>query len=261
MIAAIIQARIGSTRLPGKVLKEVLGKTLLGHLIERLKQSKTLSTIIVATTTEEKDTPLAKHAESLGVRVFRGNEKDVLDRYYKAAAAFNVDTIVRITADCPLMDPAVVDRVVDAYTRDKGTYSYVSNIEPQTFPVGMAVEVISFIALERAWKEATLPEDREHVTLFIRNRPKEFRRVNVENETDYSRFRITVDTPEDFRLVQIIFERFANEKKQGTVREIAQLLESEPELAFINAHVTTALQKRGGTSKDFRQNSLRSAQG
>ncbi len=244
MLAVIIQARLGSTRLPGKVMKKVLGKTLLAYLVERLRRTKTLKEIIVATTTASKDTPLARHAKSLGVRVFRGDEKDVLDRYYKAATAFKVDIIVRITADCPLMDPEVVDTVVGVFTKSAGRYDYVSNVLPQTFPIGMAVEVFSFSVLAKMWEAAKMPSEREHVTLFVRNHMREFRTKNVTRKKDCSHFRVTVDTPEDLFVVRSIFKRLYEEKKEGSMQEILEILEKEPNLCARNAHVHTILQER-----------------
>ncbi len=223
MIVAIIQARMGSTRLPGKVLKKVCGKTLLAHLVGRLKRSQTLDDIIIATSTDPRDKIIAEHAQGLGVKVFRGEEADVLDRYYRAACEFDVDTIVRITADCPLMDPAVMDKIIGVYQRNATRYDYVSNVNPQTFPIGMAVEVFSFSTLEKTWLEAKLPAEREHVTLFIRSHKELFRQKNVACTKDYSHCRITVDTPEDLHLVRRIFKRLSAEKKKGSLNDMMQM--------------------------------------
>lgn len=244
MIAAIIQARIGSTRLPGKVLQRAGGKTLLEHVIKRLQKAKTIETIIVATTLAQKDNPVVREATRLGVSVFRGDEYDVLDRYYKAALACKADTVVRITADCPLIDPALVDKVVRAYREGKGRYDYVSNVMPQTFPIGMAVEVFSFAALTEAWQEAKTPLEREHVTLYLRDRNNPFRRKNIEGERDYSHFRVTVDTKDDLRAVRAIVRILAAERKEGSFRDIIELLKKEPKLQALNVHVQTALQER-----------------
>lgn len=166
MITAIIQARMGSTRFPGKVLKEILGKSILWHLISRIEKAKLINEIVIATTKNEIDRPILKFAEENGIKSYAGSEEDVLDRYYQAAKKFSADPIVRITADCPLMDPEVIDSVVQFYLDNK--YDYVANtLEPITFPDGMDVEVFSFKNLEKIWKEAILPSQREHVTFYF----------------------------------------------------------------------------------------------
>ena len=237
MIAAIIQARMNATRLPGKVLKKVAGKTLLEHLVLRLREAKTLGKIVVATTVNPKDKVIENEAERIGIRSFPGDEEDVLDRYYQAAKKFGADAVVRITADCPLMDSGVVDLVVGEYKKAGGKYDYVSNIDPPTYPDGMDLEVFSFQALEKAWQEAELPSEREHVTPFIRDHPKFFRKKNVESDKDYSALRLTVDEPDDLKLVKIIFERLYPKNQRFSLNDIIRLLEQEPDLAMINAHI------------------------
>src|SRR6266404_2569766 len=170
MIAAIIQARTDSTRLPRKILMPILGKPMLQHQIERLKHAKTIDMVVIATTDMAEDDTIENLAKQLGVSSFRGSEKDVLDRYYKAAKKNGADTIVRLTGDCPLHDGAVVDEVVTHFEKSDVDYS----AQPKNYPEGLDTEVFIFDALERAWKEAQLPSEREHVTPYIRNHPERF---------------------------------------------------------------------------------------
>ncbi|MDO8676930.1 MAG: glycosyltransferase family protein [Candidatus Azambacteria bacterium] len=241
MTIAIIQARMGSTRLPGKVLKIVeglpdrrAGKTLLEHLILRVLRAKTLDKIVVATTENPEDEAVASEAAKLGVDVFCGSEEDVLDRYYQAAKKYGADIVVRLTGDCPLMDPAIIDEVVGFYQKNKDKYDYVSNVRPPTYPDGMDVEVFSFAVLEKAWKEAKLTSEREHVTAYIGNHPEIFKIGNIEYKKDVSNIRLTVDNPEDLILVEKIF--IALNKKNGNfgLEDILDVLDKNPEIAKIN---------------------------
>jgi len=233
MIGAIVQARMGSTRLPGKVMKEVLGSPLLYYLIERLKQSKYIEKIVVATTVEEADQLIFDYAVKLGVDTFRGNEDDVLDRYYQAAKKYKIDTIVRITADCPLICPEVIDKVISEYLKD--SYDYTTNTILYTYPDGCDVEVFSFQALERAWKECKDYVGREHVTPYISNSGK-FKIKNVENENPVNPndFKWSVDRVEDFEFVREVYEKLYDEKKIFSYRDIMDLLDKHPEIKSIN---------------------------
>lgn len=203
MIVAIIQARTGSTRLPNKVLADIEGKSMLAHIIERVKASS-VDKVIVATTTNPQDEPIVDIAKQYGVDYFLGSEHDVLDRYYNAATRFRADSIVRITADCPLIDPHVIDKIVQAYL--KGNYDYVTNVIKRTYPDGLDTEVFSYSALQKAWLEATLPEDREHVTLYVWKRPDLFNHYSVEQDKDLSRLRWTVDTQKDLDFVRDVYK-------------------------------------------------------
>lgn len=236
MISAIIQARMGSTRLPGKVLKEVLGKPILWHLINRIKKAKLTNKIIIATTKNEIDRPILKFAEENGIKNYAGSEENVLDRYYQAAKKFNADPIVRITADCPLIDPEIIDSVVRYYLDNE--YDYVANtLVPSTFPDGMDVEVFSFKNLEKIWKEATLPSQREHVTFYFWQNPEIFSVGRYDLPEDLSKYRLTLDYPEDLVLIKIIFEELYPKNSRFSLYDIVEFLRSNPELQKINSHI------------------------
>src|SRR3989344_1774144 len=207
MIAAIIQARTGSTRFPKKDLKKVCGKTLLEHLMERLGRAKLVDKIIIATTTRRGDDAIVKLTQKAKVGYFRGSEEDVLDSYYQAAKKFKADIVVRITGDCPVVDPEIVDRVIGFYLKNKTKLDYVSNTNPPTYPDGLDVEVFPFWVLEQTWWEAKLKSEREHVTPYVRNNPKIFRSGNVRGSKDFSHLRLTVDQIEDWNLIEKIFLR------------------------------------------------------
>jgi spore coat polysaccharide biosynthesis protein SpsF len=234
---AIVQARMASTRLPSKVLRTVLGKPLLEYQIERLARAKTLDGIVVATTEGDGDDPIVALCRRLGVPCHRGPEDDVLARYHGAAKAYGADPVARVTADCPLIDPEVVDRIVARYREGEGACDYVSNTLRRTYPRGLDVEVFSFGALAAAHREATLPSDREHVTAFLYRRPERFRLVNVESGEDLGHHRWTVDTPEDFRLIAIVLESLYPSNPGFGMRDVLALLEADPSLERINAHV------------------------
>lgn len=237
MVVAIIQARMGSTRLPGKVLKKVGGKTLLEHMTLRARRAKTLSAMVIATTNRPEDDVIVTIAKKLGVPCFRGSERDVLDRYYRAAKRHGAKTVVRLTGDCPLMDPALIDRVVGLYLKHKNRFEYVSNIHPPTFPDGMDVEVFSFKALKRAWKEATLKSEREHVTPYIYTHPKIFRIKNVEQGNDTSGIRLTVDTLEDLTLMRKIYSALYKENNYFGLQDVLTFLKQNPRLSLCNRHI------------------------
>ncbi len=250
MIVAIIQSRMGSTRLPGKMLRKIGDKTLLEHVVLRATHAKTISSVVIATTDQPEDDVLASIAKKLGVVCFRGSEHDVLDRYYKAAKQYRADTVVRLTGDCPFIDPEIIDRVVNAYLKSKKKVDYVSNVHPPTFPDGMDVEVFSFSALERAWKEAKLPSEREHVTPFFYGHGL-FRVKNVRDPNDNSGIRLTVDTHEDFRLVRKIYAELFTSNRSFDLKDILALLKQRPELALINGH----LLRNEGYVKSIRKDS------
>ena len=210
----ITQARTGSSRLPGKVLKEVNGKTLLKIHLERLSQCENISDIIVATTTSKEDEKIFNLAKDWGFKSYRGSEEDVLDRFYQAAKPLKPDWIVRTTSDCPLLDPKLVDDVIEFAKRKKA--DYVSNVIESKFPDGQDVEVFTFSALEEAWLNADKLSEREHVTPFIRNNSNifggnKFSVVNFPLNEDYSNIRMTVDEPEDFELIKNIIEELGTD--------------------------------------------------
>ncbi len=234
MITAIIQARMTSTRLPGKVLKEVLGRPLLSYQLERLKSADNIYEIIIATTINKKDDPIVLFATKENLPFYRGSEEDVLDRYYQTAKAFNVDHIMRITSDCPLIDPQVCDRVAEVYHKSDVDFVHTG----PTFAEGVDCEVFSFKALEKTWHEIGLKSEREHVTRYMHNHPELFKRVALANETDDGRYRFTVDEQDDFLVVVAILEAlYGKGKKPFTTGEVKEFLDSHPEVFRLNAHI------------------------
>ncbi|MBC8431759.1 MAG: aminotransferase class III-fold pyridoxal phosphate-dependent enzyme [Desulfobacterales bacterium] len=233
MIMAIIQARMGSTRLPGKVLADINGRPMLWHVVHRVQSAKSIDHVVVATSVNPADDPVAGYCLDNGYRYFRGSETDVLDRYYQAAKQFKAETVVRITADCPLMDPLVVDKVVKTFL--KGDYDYVTNTLRYTFPDGIDVEVFSFPALKTAWQEAKSPLEREHVTPYLRNSGR-FRICNVENEVDLSNryLRWTVDEPSDLEFIRALYSKNGSGGLALSMDAILRLLDQKPELTKIN---------------------------
>ena len=211
----ITQARMASTRLPGKILMEIQGQSLLKIHLDRLRDCRNISKIIVATTDTPEDDRTAALAESWGFEVFRGSEHDVLARFYQAALPHRPDWIVRVTADCPLIDPVLVDEVID-FTQ-KNRVDYGSNVLVERFPDGQDIEVFTFDALEKSYRSATKKSDREHVTLYIRNNiaplnESLFRGVNFTSENDYSKVRMTVDEAADFELIKHLTEELGTDK-------------------------------------------------
>lgn len=201
----IIQARAGSTRLPNKVLMRVKNVPLLEYEIRRVKMSKKIDKIIVATGDKKANDKIEKLCSKMGVNCFRGSEDNVLDRFYKCSLKYpEYKNIIRITGDCPLIDPDVIDQVIRFY--EKGKYDYASNILNETYPDGMDIEVFSLKALEESNKNAKLMSEREHVTLYIRNN-KKYKKGNLEAKKDYSKFRLTVDEKKDFEVIKFLIEK------------------------------------------------------
>jgi len=234
---AIVQARMGSTRLPGKVMMTAAGDPLLEHLLMRLRRSKRADDIVVATTELEKDDPVASLAKRLGVNVWRGSEDDVLARYHGAALNASADAIIRVTGDCPLIDPAIVDLVASKFLDSQSTIDYASNTLERTYPRGLDCEVFSFAALEEAHLKATDPMEREHVTPYIWRRPERFRIAQVTQDRDLSGHRWTVDTPEDFELVRRLLEALVPVRLDFNLEDILAVLEDHPDWLRINADV------------------------
>lgn len=226
-----------STRLPGKVLKSAAGKPLLAHHVERLRRAARIDELVVATTANATDDVTAEWCSGAGVAVFRGSEHDVLERYVLAARAHAADVVVRITSDCPLIDPAVVDRTVGAFLDAWPRFDYASNRIVKTYPRGLDTEVATLAALETAHSEAIEPPDREHVTFFIHRQPQRFRLLNVAADGDFSHHRWTVDTPEDFELVRRILEALYPTNPAFGMSECLSLLDANPTWMLINAHV------------------------
>lgn len=226
-----------STRLPGKVLKEVMGKPLLEYQIERLKKVKQADDLVIATTINKSDQPIIELCKKLNINYYRGSEEDVLSRYYEAAKQYQADVIVRVTSDCPLIDPAVVDEVINNFRKSTGKYDYVSNTLERTYPRGMDTEVFSIEALKEAYDKAVLTPEREHVTLYIYSHPEKFRLFSVKYKKDESSHRWTVDTEEDFILIKTILEELYPQKPDFTMEDCLELMLKRPELIKINQHV------------------------
>jgi spore coat polysaccharide biosynthesis protein SpsF len=236
-VVAITQARMTSERLPGKIMLKSAGKTLLEHHLERLGRTETINEIVLATTENPEDDITADLGQKLGVRIFRGSEEDVLARYHGAATELNAEIVVRVTSDCPLIDPAVTDRTVRAFMESPEPLDYVSNRLVQTYPRGLDTEVLHFAALDEAFVEATEPSDREHVTTFIWRQPDRYRVANISFASDQSHHRWTVDTPDDFELLRRIIEDLYPQNTEFTLQDCLSLLESHPEWVDINRHV------------------------
>jgi len=227
---AIIQVRMGSTRLPGKVLKKLNGISVLECLCDQLNYSRLLNDKIIATTSNSEDDVIVNFCESKGIKCFRGSVNDVLDRYHKCAKKFSINTIIRITSDCPLMDPQVVDDVIDFYL--KNSYDYVNNFYKRTYPNGNDVEIFSLKVLEKVWEKATKPSEREHVTPYIYNNPDEFSLGWIENKENLSEFHWTVDRKEDLIFVQKIFKKIS--KRPILMKDIIDVIKDDPSLLEIN---------------------------
>jgi len=235
MIIGILQARVSSSRLPGKVLRPILGVPMLEHHLERLRRVSRLDRLIVATSTEKSDKPIDQLCRELKVECFRGSLDDVLDRYYQSAKGYAPEVVVRLTGDCPLADPEVIDDGIRHYLEHD--FDYVSNCMERTHPVGLDFEVFRFEALETAWREAQLPSEREHVTPFIKNHPERFNIGYYRNDVDLSHHRWTVDEPEDFEFVTAVYEALYPGHPRFCMDDVLDLLARRPELTEINYHI------------------------
>lgn len=232
-IAAVVQARMGSTRLPGKVLAEVCGMPLIKLIIQRVRAASTVNAIIVATTTDAEDDQLvAALGQQPQCEVFRGERDDVLDRFYRCAAHHKVDVVVRVTADDPLKDPRIIDRAVQQLL-DEPSLDYSSNTLQPTFPEGLDIEAVRFCALSRAHAEAKLPSEREHVTPYIWKHPELFRVCNFSYPRDLSSWRWTVDRPRDLEFVRTVYQHFGN-NALVSFEDVIGWLESNPAVRAIN---------------------------
>jgi len=232
MIAGIVQARMGSTRLPGKVLMQIQGKSLIALELERISRAKMLDNIIVATTVSPSDDELVAHCEEMGYAVYRGSEEDVLERYYKAATAFHVDTVVRLTGDCPIIDPVIVDDAVAFFKTN--IYDYISNANPPTLPDGMDTEVFTFLALEKAHKEAHINSEREHVTPYMWKNKDIFSVGSRTYLEDWSHIRLTVDEPEDFELMKKVFDSLYPTNPSFALEDIINVLHNNSDWLTVN---------------------------
>lgn len=239
-VLTVIQARAGSTRLPAKVLLPLRGRPVLARMLERVRFTALSGTVVVATTTLPEDDAIEVLSAEEGVPCFRGDPTDVLDRHVQAARRFEARHVVKVSSDCPLVDPEVIDRVIGTYLAQPGRWDYVSNLHPPSWPDGNDVEIMSRAALETAWTEASRPFEREHTTPFLWNHPDRFRIGNVRwNEgPDLSMIvRLTLDWPEDYELIRTIFEAVYPGNPRFGLREILQLFQVWPDLGRINAHL------------------------
>jgi spore coat polysaccharide biosynthesis protein SpsF len=229
-VVAIVQARMGSTRLPGKIMKRLAGKPALWHVINRLGRARSLKDIIVATTAKADDDVVAGFCQENGIGCFRGSENDVLDRYYQAAKSFGADPVVRITADCPVIDPAIVDDVVEGFF--DGHYDLYSL--GGEFPDGLDCEIFAFWVLEDARACATLPSEREHVGVYPAKHPEKYRKGSYEKFSGLAHLRWTLDEEADLYFLQAVYERLYRRDTIFYTAEILELLRREPELLAIN---------------------------
>jgi len=236
-VVAIVQARMTSSRLPGKSLLDIAGKPLLQHVLERLQRAPNIDEVVVATTDEPVDRPLVDAIEKLGFRAVRGDRDDVLARYLQAAHVSQADVIVRVTGDCPLVDPDLSADVVDAYFHEN--VDYASNWIVRTFPRGADTEAFSIESFERVATVAHEPYEREHATPYYYYHPQEFRMASVEAVGDLHRpdYRLCVDTEEDLRLIREIYDRLGRETNDFPMLDVVRLLNREPALPAINAHI------------------------
>jgi spore coat polysaccharide biosynthesis protein SpsF len=238
MKAVIIdQARMTSTRLPGKVMKEVRGKPLLEYQIERLLRVRLADELVIATTTNDTDQPIVELCKRLGVAYYRGSEEDVLSRYYEAATQFGADVVVRVTSDCPLIDPGVMDEVIGLYINNRDKYDYVSNTLERTYPRGLDTEVFSYEVLQEAFLNAKEHPEREHVTPYICWHPERFRLNNVFHHENQSQHRWTVDQIEDFLLIENIIKALYPNNPQFNMTDVLNILKGNPEWVELNAGV------------------------
>lgn len=235
MVTVIVQARMGSTRLPGKVLLPIEGRPMLSYQIERLRRCRRVERIVVATSVLPADDAIAAFCEQESVDVARGSESDVLGRFAAAAQAFEASVVVRVTADCPLIEPALVDEAVARFS--EGDCDYLSNMIEPSWPYGMAVEVMSRRALDEAAAQATDPAEREHVTPFLYWRPQHYRIQSISRRPDLSAQRWTVDTPEDFELVSRILRALYPSRPEFTLDDVLDVLAQHPDWVEINRHV------------------------
>lgn len=236
-IVAIVQARMASTRLPGKVLKLIEGRPLLHYLVERIRRASRIDEIVIATTVADEDNAIVDFCVENQIRYFRGAQLDVLSRYAGAATENQGDCIVRICSDSPVIDTGLIDEIVMEFTDEASTSDYLSNTIDQTFPLGMNVEIFSVNALMAAYQNAKSVYEREHVTPYIYFHPEQFKIAQKHYKEDLSKIRLTVDEQADFELIDLIIRKLYHVKPDFTLQDILSLLRAEPELVKINAHI------------------------
>lgn len=237
-IVAIVQARMGSTRLPGKVLKEIQGKPMLWYVVERTKKAKTVDQVVVATTTDPGDESVSSFCKAQGYPVYCGSVQDVLDRYYQAAKEYHADIVVRITSDCPLVDPGLIDTTINALFEHDVDFA-ANRLPPpftRTYPIGLDVEACTFAALEKAWHEATSQHEREHVMPYLYEKEGRFKVWKVNNPVDYGKLRWTVDTLADLEVIRKVFAHFSG-RIDFKWQDVLNLFHQEPDLFRNNQNI------------------------
>lgn len=249
-ILTLLQARTSSTRLPGKVLKDLLGQPMIVRQVQRVQRARNIGILCLVTSTDTSDDILAEIVEEAGVLVFRGSLDDVLDRFYQAAYPFAPDALVRLTGDCPLIDPQIIDFAIKKFQQEP--CDYLSNSNPPTYPDGMDVEVFSFHALEKAWRDATLPSEREHVTSYIYKHPELFKLSGFSNEVDLSSIRLTVDEPIDLVLIKKIYKELLLNNHDFVLSDILRVLQENPGWIGLNQSIT----RNAGYLKSIFQDTL-----
>ena len=250
-VVVIIQARMGSTRLPGKMLMQLAGRPIVLQVCERVALINGIDKVVVATTTEEKDDLLVRHCLQNGISVFRGSPDDVLDRYYQAAKQESADVVMRVTGDCPFLDPVESEKVLKLFLDNEGC-DYATNVDPPFLPDGLDTEVISFRALQRSWQMAKNVPDREHVTLFIRHHPDLFSVKSLKGNIDLSSNRWTIDEGRDYEFLNAVAKRLAEKDQFGYLNEILALLDEDPDISKINRDI----RRNEGLERSLRQNPL-----
>lgn len=236
-IITVVQARMGSTRLPGKVMLPLVGKPLLLRMVERVRAAELSGTVVVAISTNPEDDVLEDLCQAEDLPVYRGDPQDVLDRHYQVGKAYGATTVIKIPSDVPLIDPRVIDKVIATYIDHLGDFDFVSNLHPASYPDGNDVEIMTMPALEIAWREARRPLEREHTTPFFWENPQRFRLGNVAWETglDYSMsHRWTIDYPEDYTFINAIYEALYSADRHFSLEDILSFLATHPDVATIN---------------------------
>ncbi len=249
-IIAMIQARMGSSRLSGKVLHDLCGEPVLTHVINRVKASNKVTETVVLTTVNKLDLPIIKLCSEKNIRVFAGSEEDVLDRYYQFSKLCAVDHIIRITSDCPFMDPEVIDHIIDEHIKNNNDYT--SNTLIETYPDGEDVEIFTFAVLEKAWREAKLLSEREHVTPYIKKNEDIFKLKNIEYKENLSDKRWTLDNKEDFEFISKIYDVLYNQNPLFGMKEILEFLKTNEDFEKINKHI----ERNEGYKKSLKEDKI-----
>jgi len=232
-IIIIIQARMGSTRFPGKVMTEIVGYPVLWHIVNRVQCSKLANDIVVATSVKRVDDTIEQLCNEMNINCYRGEELDVLDRYYQAAKIYKAETVVRITADCPLVDPFLIDNIIELFTNS--ITDFASNVNPPTFPDGYDIEIFSFSALESSWKNANQKYQREHVTNYITENPDRYTSVNFFSLRNLADWRLTIDYVEDIIVIKKIYQSLYQPDLIFTLGDVIDFIDSNPKILNINS--------------------------